>query len=97
MCKLLEVSRSLVYYHLSKEPSAPSKEEKIIEKHIKEIFRLSKNNYGTRKIKVELRKIGYRVSRKRIARIMRENSLVSNYTVAQYKVHKTCQYSQLSE
>lgn len=89
MCKLLEVSRSLVYYHLSKEPSAPSKEEKIIETHIKEIFRLSKNNYGTRKIKVELRKLGYRVSRKRIARIMRENSLVSNYTVAQYKVHKT--------
>ena len=51
MCELLEVSRSLVYYHLNKEPSAPSKEE-VIEKNIKEIFRLSKNNYGTRKIKV---------------------------------------------
>ena len=41
MCKLLEVSRSLVYYHLNKEPSVPSKEE-VIDKYIKEIFRLSK-------------------------------------------------------
>ena len=42
MCKLLEVSRSLVYYHLNKEPSPPSREEEVIEKYIKEIFRLSK-------------------------------------------------------
>lgn len=89
MCKLLEVSRSLVYYHLNKEPSGCLKENQIIEKYIKEIFRLSRNNYGTRKIKIELGKLGYQVSRKRIARIMRENSLVSNYTVAHYKVHKT--------
>ena len=51
MCKLLEVSRSLVYYHLNKNPNAPSKEEEIIEEHIKEIFRLSRNNYGTRRSK----------------------------------------------
>ena len=50
MCELLEVSRSLVYYHLNKEPNAFSKEEEIIEEYIKEIFRLSRNNYGTRKI-----------------------------------------------
>ncbi|HBT85756.1 MAG TPA: IS3 family transposase, partial [Porphyromonadaceae bacterium] len=36
-------------------------------------------------------KLGYQVSRKRIARLMRKNGLVSNYTVAHYKVHKsTC-------
>ena len=29
------------------------------------------------------------ISRKRIARLMRKNSLVSNYTVAQYKVRRT--------
>ena len=86
-CANLEVSRSLVYYHLNKEPSAFPKEEEIIQEHIKEIFRLSRNNYGTRKIKVEL-KLGYQVSRKRIARLMRKNGLVSNYTVAQYKVHR---------
>jgi transposase InsO family protein len=85
MCELLEVSRSLVYYHLNKVDST-SKEESIIANHIKNIFRRSRN-YGSRKIKVELNKLGYQVSRRRISRIMKENGLVSNYTVAQYKVH----------
>lgn len=89
MCKLLKVQRSLVYYHLNKEPSITCNEEAIITSHIKDIFRRSRNNYGTRKIKVELEKLGYKVSRRRISRIMKENSLVSNYTVAQYKVYTT--------
>ena len=87
MCKLLKVQRSLVYYHLIKKPSTACNEETIITDHIKDIFRRSRNNYGTRKIKVELKKLGYNVSRRRISRIMKENGLVSNYTVAQYKVH----------
>lgn len=87
MCRLLEVSRSLVYYHLNKEESDATDEESKIEKHVIDIFHKSRNNYGTRKIKIELDNLGYQVSRKRIARIMKENSLVSNYTVAQYKVH----------
>lgn len=54
MCSLLEVSRSLVYYHLSKSVSTSCDEELIVTNHIKEIFRRSINNYGPRKIKVEL-------------------------------------------
>lgn len=58
---------------------------------IKKIFNSSKNNYGTRKIKVELAKLNYMVSRRKIGRIMRENGLVSNYTVKRFKLHKpTC-------
>ena len=87
MCKFLEVPRSLVYYYLNKEHSTSTTEESIITNHIKDIFRRSRNNYGSRKIKVELKKLGYQVSRRRISRIMKENGLVSNYTVAQYKVH----------
>ena len=87
MCKFLKVSRSLVYYYLNERESSFSSEESELEKHIIEIFHRSKNNYGSRKIKVELQKLGYRVSRRRISRIMKENALVSNYTVAQYKVH----------
>jgi transposase len=60
-------------------------DEKLIEE-IKEIFRRSRNNYGARKIKKELGKIGYKISRRKIGRIMKKNGLVSNYTVAQYKV-----------
>src|SRR5699024_4536053 len=57
----------------------------------------SKNNYGTRKIKVELGNLGYQVSRRKIARIMKENALVSNYTIAQYKVYnKGCSGAKVS-
>lgn len=46
---------------------------------------------GARKIKVELEKIGYQVSRRRIRKFNYLNGLVSNYTVKQYKVYKaTC-------
>ena len=97
MCHLLEVPRSLVYYYLNKEELDTSDEESKIEKHIINIFHRSRNNYGTRKIKVELDNLGYQVSRRRIARIMKENALVSNYTVAQYKVHnKGCNESNIS-
>ena len=85
MCKLLKVSRSLVYYHMNKEISTNSSEELIITNHIKSIFKRSRNNYGARKIKKELGgKLNYQVSRRWISRIMKENGLVSNYTVAQF-------------
>lgn len=61
MCKLLKVSRSLVYYHLNNRESSYSHEDSKIEKHIIKIFHRSKNNYGTRKIKVELEKLGQQV------------------------------------
>lgn len=58
------------------------------------IFRESTINYGTRKIKEELRKLDFNVSRRKIDRIMKEQELVSTYTIAQFKVHKdTCNES----
>lgn len=86
MCKVLKISRSLVYY----KPKNKRK-DKELENHIIRIFKESKNNYGSRKIKVELAKIGYQVSLRRIRKYMNLNGLVSNYTVKQFKVHKaTC-------
>lgn len=61
----------------------------VLNEAVVEIFNMNQNVYGTRKIKVELLKLGYRVSRRRIARIMRYNGLVSVYTVKKYRVHKT--------
>lgn len=86
MCKLLNISRTIVYY------DRKNKCKDIeLEKHIVRIFKDSKNNYGSRKIKVELQKLGYQVSLKRIRKYMNLNGLVSNYTVKQFKVHKsTC-------
>lgn len=84
MCRLLNISRSLLYY---------KKKEKVynsrLENEIIKIFRDSKNNYGTRKIKIELKKQSIIASRRMIGNIMNKYGLVSNYTVKQYKVHKS--------
>src|SRR5690606_11616278 len=90
MCKLLKVPRSLVYYHINNRQKSNkiSKEEVELENAVIRIFRESRNNYGTRKIKKQLEREEIRVSRRRIGQIMKKYSLVSKYTVAQYKVRK---------
>jgi len=83
MCKFLGISRSLVYYQRKVKPINTELENKVIE-----IFRKSRNNYGTRKIKNELTKDGYIASRKIIRKIMQKYGLISKYTIRQFKVHK---------
>ncbi|PLS18720.1 IS3 family transposase [Bacillus sp. M6-12] len=78
MCEVLQLPRSTYYYEAKERKS----EDDIIE-----IFHESRQNYGTLKIKVELKKRGPTVSRRRIGRIMKEQGLVSTYTVAQFKPH----------
>lgn len=82
MCKVLNIPRSTYYYEVKQKPA-----EDNLASEIREIFRQSRNNYGAWKIKVELFKKGYMVSRRRIGRIMKQEGLVSSYTVAQYKPH----------
>ena len=81
MCKVLNISRNTYYYE-----AKPKKDETQLVADIIEIFRRSRNNYGTRKIKIELLKLGKQVSRRRIGRIMKQEGLVSNYTIAQFKL-----------
>ena len=86
MCDVLQIARSTFYY----EAKEPAKEDDITEA-IVDIFHKNRKAYGTRKIKVKLQERGMVVSRRRIGRIMKEQGLVSTYTVAQYKPHKaTC-------
>ena len=80
MCDVLQIPRSTYYYEAKSNP-----EEDDIAKDIIRIFKSSRRNYGTRKIKKDLEVEGKVVSRRRIGRIMKENDLVSSYTVAQYK------------
>lgn len=84
MCKVLNISRT-VYYYKRKGIKVDSQLENLIII----IFKDSRNNYGTRKIQAILKRQNITVSRRRIARIMAKNGLVSNYTVKQYKVTKT--------
>lgn len=82
MCKVLKLNRSTYYY----EAKTKVDESHLISR-VREIFRASRNNYGTRKIKHMLAKEGLIVSRRRIGRIMKQEGLVSNYTIAQFKPH----------
>lgn len=83
MCNVLQIPRSTYYYE--------AKEQKKSADHLRtaiiDIFHKSRQNYGTRKIKKELKKLDMTVSRRRIGRIMKENGLVSKYTIAQFKPH----------
>ena len=73
MCRVLNIPRSLVYYKRKIRVCNTKLENAIIS-----IFRESKNNYGTRKIKIELAKQGMIASRRKIREIMNKYRLVSN-------------------
>jgi putative transposase len=94
MCNVLDIPKSTYYYHADLIGKRAQKaEDKELSKEIDRIFKESRNNYGTRKIKKELEKLPEpkQVSRRRIGRLMNEMGLVSTYTVAQFKPHKsTC-------
>ena len=83
MCRVPQVNRSAYYYEAKQRP-----DDSELVSEITEIFKASRSNYGTRKIKKELMKTGKQVSRRRIGRIMKQQGLVSNYTTAQFKPHK---------
>ncbi|WP_214484350.1 IS3 family transposase [Bacillus sp. SM2101] len=82
MCQVLQLPRSTYYYEAKQRPNEDDVTSDIIR-----IFQDSRQNYGSRKIKQELKKLGKIVSRRRISRIMKEQGLVSTYTVAQFKPH----------
>ena len=84
MCKLLNISRSNYYTYQEKQKTKDPMTDAVCR-----IFRDNKKAYGTRRIKAALKNENKQVSRRRIARIMAEEGLISVYTVAQYKVHKT--------
>jgi hypothetical protein len=84
MCRTLNIPRSLFYYKKRTRVVNTKLENAIIS-----IFRDSKNNYSSRKIKIELKKLNIVASsRRKIRNIMNKYRLVSNYTVKHYKVHK---------
>ena len=84
MCRVLNIPRSLVYYKKKARVYNTKLENAVIA-----IFRESKNNYGARKIKEELNKRNIVASRRKIRQIMDKYRLVSNYTVKQFKIHKS--------
>ncbi len=77
MCKVLNVCRSAYYAWSHAQPSSRAQENKILTEKITVIFNQSRQTYGTRRIKRELAKECWVVSRRRIARLMAQQGLVS--------------------
>lgn len=75
MCRVLQVSRSGYYESLRRPPSCHSRDDEELRPQIKAAFEKGRKNYGTRRIKVELEKQEATASRRRIARLMREEEL----------------------
>lgn len=87
MCKVLKISRS-TYYYEAKEKL----DESELVLNIVDIFKVSRNNYGTRKIKSDLSDRNIMVSRRRIGKIMKQEGLVSRYTTVQFYPQKDTFY-----
>jgi transposase InsO family protein len=76
MCRLLSVSPSGFYAWLRRKPSERAERDVALASNIVAIHKESRGTYGSPRIHSELRDQDISVSRKRIARLMRENGVV---------------------
>lgn len=75
MCRALEVSAAGYYAWRARQPSAREKENERLVERIKAAHAASRGNYGSPKLHRCLRRDGERVSRKRVARLMKEQGM----------------------
>ena len=77
MAKVLGVSRSGYYEWERRKPSRHAEEDRILAELIKKIFENHYSRYGSPRVWEELKDKGWRISRKRVARLMKKQKLVS--------------------
>jgi putative transposase len=77
MAEVLNVSRSGYYKYLRRGETKQYRENKLLSEKIRDIFQMSRKTYGSPRITDELHDMGYRCSKNRVWRIMRELQLVS--------------------
>jgi putative transposase len=75
LCKVLKVSKSGFYGWRGRVPSARARADALLLEKIVRIHRDSRETYGAPRIHFELRTLGVRCARKRVARLMRHAGL----------------------
>ena len=75
LCRMLGVSRSGYYAWRNRLPSERARFDAVLVEKIETIHRNSRATYGTPRVHAELRALGIRCSRKRVARLMRQAKL----------------------
>lgn len=75
MCRLLGVSASGFYAHLRRPESERARENRRLLLNIKAAYAAGRGNYGSPRVHRELKEWGISCSRRRVARLMRENGI----------------------
>lgn len=88
MCRVLEVSKS-AFYAWCEDPIRGGSSDRLLRVHIRAIHRESRETYGSPRILVELREQGFHVSRKRVARLMREEGIAGLPAKKKFRVATT--------
>lgn len=71
MCKTLGVSPSAYYAWEREQESAHARQDTELLANIRQVFADSRGRYGAPRVHARLAQLGIRVSRKRVARLMR--------------------------
>lgn len=77
MCEVLHVSKSGYYRFLKRSVSAQETKRLVLLRAIEEIYRSSRNTYGSPRIYAQLKALGFSCSKSTIERLMRANGMVS--------------------
>lgn len=92
MCKVLKVSSSGYYKWRHQVPSARAKRNDLLVQEIRRIHKVSKQTYGSPRIKAELNKEGIKASQPLVAKLMRREHIRSiikkKYRVTTDSSHK---------
>jgi putative transposase len=77
MCQVLGVSESGLYAWRKRPTWRRKREDAQLSSHMRQVFEDHQERYGSPRIQVELRDQGRSISRKRVARLMREAGLTA--------------------
>jgi putative transposase len=77
VCRVVGVAVSGFYAWLQRGPSRHERQDRSLAERIAAVFTASRRTYGSPRVHAELQAEGVRVSRKRVARLMRESGLVA--------------------
>ena len=75
LCRMLEVSKSGYYAWRGRPPSERRRQDALLDEKIREIHSRSRETYGYPRVHAELRSLGVRCGRRRVARLMRAAGL----------------------
>ena len=92
MCRVYDVTREGFYTWKRRGRSLRSFEDEQLYDVILKLFQNSGELYGSPKITEQMRALGYRIGKKRVARIMQENGLIARRATIYRKMPGLCHF-----